>query len=341
MLEVALGEDAAVQLEHGAEAAEGGQDMVVDGVRRRAHESGGRLGEQPFERELPVELGVRMAAPEDGGEEIRDRAQPVHQRGGPAPRSRQRRERQRAGHDGTRPPERKHQQRLDAGGGELRPIARRLRRQVLDTREDDPLAVAEDALIQPRIEPVDDTAADPAVAGAGPLVRALKVVAGPALGHGDAVDLSERAHEGEGLLDPGVDGVRGDVDEPPGERGQQRLERVRAVDAGGRRGLGHRGPVAGRWIFSLTIRLRSVLGRRPRRSAACPRPSIVQPLRSSAATMWLRSASRSVVAGAAAAREARAGGTASASSSLSCGPVDRIRARSITFCSSRTLPGHA
>src|SRR5262245_18971436 len=97
---------------------------------------------------------------------------------------------------------------------------------------------------------------------------------------------------------------------------------------------------------SFCIRLRSVLGFRLSRRAAPCGPSIRQPVLLRVATMCWRSTSRRPAGPVDGASELAVGGGATVGTGSTSGatrrsgPGDRITARSMTFSSSRTLPGH-
>ena len=90
------------------------------------------------------------------------------------------------------------------------------------------------------------------------------------------------------------------------------------------------------------MRFRRVLGFRPRRSAACPRPSIVQRQRvehlDDVGPLDVLQGLRGAAALAAVLLRRRRPERLLDAEDRSC---ERIMARSMTFCSSRTFPGHS
>ena len=115
----------------------------------------------------------------------------------------------------------------------------------------------------------------------------------------------------------------------------------RTLRRAGRSTSGWRRPrPSGHTTPSFFIRNRSVFGWMPRRSAALPAPLIRQPQRSSTLSMCARcTASR--LSGASACAAAARAERQRRRRAAACRPLEAIIARSTTFSSSRTLPGHA
>ena len=88
------------------------------------------------------------------------------------------------------------------------------------------------------------------------------------------------------------------------------------------------------------MRNRSVFGWMPRRSAALPVPLIRQPHRSRTA-LDVRALHGVEIVRRFGLRSCSGGLNASGASSCRVSPLEAIMARSTTFSSSRTLPGHA